>query len=307
MADTPEQCEICAETLEAMFPKVRDPQTGEVFSISRCLKCGLGHTYPQPGDLSPYYGPKYHGGRHGMTERLCVGRRLRFVSAVAQPGLLLDFGCGDGGFLEAASRLGWSVAGVEMQPSHARARGLRVEERIEETAGRFDLVTLWHSLEHVRSPRTVMQSIAERLSADGTVIVAVPNLDSLQARAFRQNWFHLDVPRHLFHFTPLALERLFARCGLHIVRRWNLEFELDLFGWTQGALNRVMPHPNVLFDTLTSRGNSHKPWEVGASFILGAGVTVAAAPAVLLSAAMAKGAVAIVAARKPGHTASARP
>jgi SAM-dependent methyltransferase len=211
---------------------------------------------------------------------------------------VLDFGCGDGGFLEAAAAAGWHAEGVEMQPEHARARGLTVMENIAETTGPFDLITLWHSLEHVRSPPDVMGALAERLACGGTLVVAVPNFDSLQARVFGSSWFHLDVPRHLFHFTPFALTKLLRGCGLQVVRRWDLELELDLFGWTQSALNRVIRTPNVLFDVLTRRGRSHTPLEIGASLLLGAAATIAAVPVVPVAAAMSRGAILVLAAQK---------
>lgn len=301
MSAGPEKCDVCASALRPLYARVRDPQTGEVFRIDQCIRCGLGHTLPRPDDLARYYGPAYHGGRYGFAERLCLNRRLRFVRAVTQPKTLLDFGCGDGAFLDAAAKLGWQATGVEMSPRLARARGLRVVERIEEAAGPFNAVTLWHSLEHVPSPRTVMQAVGARLAPGGTVIVAVPNLDGVQARVFREDWFHLDVPRHLFHFTPAAVTRLFEGAGLGIVRRWNLESEQDLFGWTQSALNQLLPRPNVLFETLTGRGAPATPGETVASFALGSVFTVAAAPIVLLAAAAARGAVAVFAAKKlPG-------
>jgi SAM-dependent methyltransferase len=191
----------------------------------------LGHTTPQPDDLDEYYGPLYHGSRYGIAEQLCVRRRLRFVRAVASPYRVLDFGCGDGAFIEAASAAGLKATGVEMRPEHARSKGLTVVERVEDAVGPFDLITLWHSLEHVRSPRELVERLLPRLSEDGLLVVAVPNAESVQARVFGPSWFHLDVPRHLFHFTPRALQRLLQSCGLVVVRRWDIEVELDLFGW----------------------------------------------------------------------------
>src|SRR5258706_15138632 len=90
------RCDGCGAALAPFFPAVRDPQTGERFAIDRCVACGLGHTAPQPDDLGRYYGARYHGGRHGFTERLCLMRRMRFAGALGAPGRLLDFGCGDG-------------------------------------------------------------------------------------------------------------------------------------------------------------------------------------------------------------------
>jgi SAM-dependent methyltransferase len=296
--ETSGPCQACDGPLAVGFPFVRDPQTREAFSILRCTRCGLGHTSPQPEDLGRYYGTKYHGGRHGLTERLCMARRMRFLSALeTRPARLLDFGCGDGGFLEVARAAGWNVMGVELKPDHARAKGLDVADTIEQVNGPFELITLWHSFEHVRRPKEVLEALLPRLAPGGQVIIAVPNVDSLQARAFGAGWFHLDVPRHLFHFTPDSLTRLLGRVGLDITRRWNLEIEIDLFGWTQSLLNKVMPTPNVLFDTLTGRGNPHGVAEVAASVVLGRLATAAAIPLVPLGAGTSHGAVMVFAAQ----------
>lgn len=290
-------CDICGRLLRPLYASVRDPQTGETFRIEQCDACELGHTLPQPADLGPYYGVHYYGGRHGLTERMCMARRIGFVRRVARSGRLLDFGCGDGGFLAAAGAVGWNATGVEMKPDDARAKGLTVVERAEKADGTFDVITLWHSLEHVRSPRRCLDSLVPLLKPDGHLLIAVPNCESLQARLFGPNWFHIDVPRHLFHFSPLALTRLFAAAGLEVAQRWNLETEIDLFGWTQSALNLLMPHPNVLFDTLTHRKRPHGKGEVVASILIGAVVTVLSAPVVPLAAAAGRGGIMVFAAR----------
>jgi SAM-dependent methyltransferase len=211
---------------------------------------------------------------------------------------VLDFGCGDGSFLKAATALGWLATGVEIQPEAARSRGLTVTDRIDDLSGTFDLITLWHSLEHTRSPREVLWALTDRLAREGTLIVAVPNFDSLQARLCKSFWFHLDVPRHLFHFTPFSLRRLLEGCGLEIIRRWDLELEMDLFGWTQSLLNRVLHTPNVLFDVLTRRGRDHVPWEIAASFLMAVAATLVGLRLVPLTADAGSGAVVIFAARR---------
>ena len=295
---TPASCDICGGPLTPLYAAVRDPQTGETFDIDQCEACTLGRTRPQPADLAPYHGMQYYGGRHGVTERMCMARRLRFVRQVASAGRLLDFGCGDGGFLAAARAVGWGTTGVEMSPDDARAKGLDVVERVEDAAGPFDVITLWHSLEHVRSPRQCLESLVPLLAPGGHVLIAVPNRASWQAQLFGANWFHIDVPRHLSHFTPLAMTRLLAATGLEVARRWDLEAEIDLFGWTQSALNLVMPHPNVLFDTLTRRQRAHGTGEIVASVLVGAVATALSAPVVPLAAAAGRGGIMVFAARR---------
>jgi len=170
--ETRSKCEACGEELIERLPNVIDPQTRESFAIVGCPSCGLGKTVPQPDDLSPYYGPAYHGGRHGFTARYCVNRRLRFLRQVAGPGAgrrLLDVGCGDGAFLVSARGTGWEVAGTETNPSLARAAGIEVCTALDDATKLrpFACVTAWHSLEHMRSPRELVRDAVQLLERRG--------------------------------------------------------------------------------------------------------------------------------------------
>jgi hypothetical protein len=107
------------------------------------------------------------------------------------------------------------------------------------------------------------------------------------------------VPRHLFQFGSRSLTRLLEGAGLEIVHRWHQELELDLFGWTQSALNAVLPEPNLLFYRLTGRKTSGRAGQVAASYLLGSVATLAAVPAVAASTALRRGATLVFAARKP--------
>jgi SAM-dependent methyltransferase len=246
--------------------------------------------------MRSYYGETYHGGRHGMSEKFCMSRRLRFVQAMGPSRRLLDFGCGDGGFLEAASASGYYAFGVELKSEHARSKGLRVVEAIDEVSEMFDILTMWHSLEHVSSPLDTLKSALEHLVIGGHVIVAVPNFASLQSRVFGSRWFHLDVPRHLHHFTPKSLETLFDIVGVEPVRGWATESEIDLFGWTQSALNVAFPsRPNVLFDVLTHRTNAHGWAETAASLVLGTAITAFSAPLLPIAGCAGRGAILVMA------------
>jgi SAM-dependent methyltransferase len=300
---TPVHCNACGGALRTRFPAVLDPQTREHFSIVACEACGLGHTVPQPADLRPYYGSTYHGGRHGFTARYCVSRRLRLVTAAAGAGLggrLLDVGCGDGAFLLGArDREGWEVTGTEMNPALAHAAGLDVRETIDETRARapFDCITLWHSLEHMRDPRATLKTLSGLLAPGGSLLIAVPDAEGLQARLFGAGWFHLDVPRHLYHFGATSLERLLDAAGFAIIRRWHQEFEYDLFGWSQSALNRLLPTPNLFFNHLTGRHTEAGMGQLAASYVSGAAFSALALPATAIGTLSRRGGTLIVAAR----------
>lgn len=291
-------CLCCGGPLSDFYPAVADPQTGEAFRLERCASCDFVQTAPQPADLGPYYGDLYHDGRHGVTEAYCMMRRFAYVCAVAKGRTLLDFGCGDGGFLAHAAAKGWEVAGVEMKPDTARARGLTVHEDLDAVSGTFDVITLWHSLEHLKDPRQTLERVSRHLSPGGVILIAVPNRAGLQGRLFGSGWFHLDPPRHLGHFSPAALTGLLERTRLTVVRRWNSELEIDLFGWTQSLLNRMIRVPNVLFDILTRRGRRHSLQDVAVSLAAGSVISAACLPVALVSAALGEGGVMIFAARR---------
>lgn len=296
-------CVACGAELKPRFERVRDPQTLETFSILECTRCGLGHTDPQPADLTPYYGARYHGGRHSFTDAWCTARRLRFLeqATFGRTGKLLDIGCGDGRFLEAARGKGWQGFGTEMNPEPPRVRGFVVEGSIDAMAahGPFDAITSWHSLEHFRDPRAAVESASKLLAPGGTLLIAVPDAGGLQARAAGAHWFHLDVPRHLFHFTQGALKALIERSGLAVKRSWHQEIEIDVFGWLQSPLNAVTSTPNALFDSLTGRPTAASKLSVARDFAVAAALGPLSVAATVTSTLLGEGGTLVVAAGKP--------
>lgn len=140
-------------------------------------------------------------------------------------GRALDVGCGSGVWLLKMQALGWQVEGVEVSPTAcaaARAAGLTVHQAqladARLPADSFDVVRIWHTLEHVPDPALVLREAARLLKPGGTLLIGVPNAGGWMARLFGSYWFDLDVPRHLWHFTERDLRRLVAGAGLQVVR-----------------------------------------------------------------------------------------
>lgn len=307
------KCNACEGSLEPRLASVQDPQSLEEFAIHRCASCGLGHTNPIPEDLGAYYGPAYYGKRHSFTDRYCLARRLRtLASATGTPrlrgdgktnrrGKILDVGCGDGNFIAAARDAGWQSTGTDIGGAleNARAAGLDVYGSLDEAAARgpFDAVTMWHTLEHFTDPRATLSRVRSAIAKDGTLIVAVPDAAGLQASLFRGRWFHLDVPRHLYHFNRSALSSLLGRVGF-VVERWHhQEIENDVFGWMQSALNSLLPAPNVLFQSLTGKPSHGGAGQRALSYALGTALAPAALAATTVSAVTKRGAVLIAVCR----------
>jgi len=222
---------------------------------------------------------------------MCDRRRVGFLAKmIPTPAKLLDVGCGEGSFMLAAQKAGWDVAGTEINPDRARAKGLRVTTEPE--GGPYDCITLWHSLEHLTNPVEMINSLTELLTADGMIVLAVPNAQGSQATIFGRHWLHLDVPRHLYHFGSKSIEKLLGTSGIQVQRVWHSEFEYDLFGWAQSALNAILSPPNILFNCLTGRPHGTTSAKVGVNYLLGGLFLVCALP-------FARGGTLVVAGRKP--------
>ena len=250
-----ESCPHCyAAASITTLRDVRDPITLEKFEIQVCQDCGVARTAPQPLCINAYYGDRYYGRRHWITNAYCLWRRIRVVNLTfggVRHHSLLDVGCGDGAFLEKARRQGWQVTGTEIDVTRSPIAGIRIASSLTDVDGRFDVITCWHVLEHLPDPVASLREMRSKLTADGALILSVPDAGGLQSRIFGRFWFHRDVPRHLSHFDLESLRRTLARAGFRVVKVWNHELEYDLFGWIQSALNALLKTPNVLFDALT--------------------------------------------------------
>ena len=122
-------------------------------------------------------------------------------------------------------------------------------------------------------PRATLREARALLAPDGVIIIAVPDAGGLQARIFGSKWLHLDVPRHLYHFNRSSLGNLLQREGFSTIREWHQEFEYDLLGWSQSALNYGPTAPNLFFDLLTGRKPDVGPIEKIFTWVAGSVLT----------------------------------
>ncbi len=127
-------------------------------------------------------------------------------------------------------------------------------EQIEGELGSFDIITLWHVLEHLRRPVEVLQRLATHLTPGGLIVISVPNFGSLQSAAFQGSWFHLDPPRHVIHFERSVLEDCVRRAGLVPAAEKRFLPEYGCSGWIQSSLNAILPHKNYLYELVKDRG-----------------------------------------------------
>lgn len=260
------------------------------YMVFRCQNCGLGVLHPQPceDELRQYYSEGLYNESSPppvvdflmnlfQTERY---RALRDLS----PGRILDVGCGKGRFLAVSAKHGWNVQGVEpvaMRKKWAQTRyGIHVFlgdlKDLPLPDNYFDVATLWHSLEHMRDPTLVLSQVARKLKVGGRLVVSVPNFNSLQAVFGGRMWFHLDVPRHLFHFTPESLTRILEKEGFEVVKKhtWSLEF--NLLGWTETLIAHFGGEPATLSRLIKGRMNfvCRHSWKHNLKMVVALGVVM---------------------------------
>ena len=159
-----------------------------------------------------------------------LGSRLRWSCPPWRgEGRYLDVGCGSGGSLGVARALGWTtVAGIEIDaPAAEKARRFADElhagpvESAPFAPGRFDLVTAFHVLEHLPDPVAAIARMLEWLAPGGLLVLEVPNAGGLGASVFGRAWSGLELPRHLWHFSPATLDALVRRAGGDVVWCWH--------------------------------------------------------------------------------------
>ena len=169
----------------------------------------------------------------------------------------------------------------------------------------FDVVVMWHVLEHVSDPRPTLAEVARILRPGGIFLVAVPNFGSPEGRLTKAGWFHLDIPRHLSHHTAASLSQSLIAAGL--VPTWvsSLAPEYDTFSFVQSLLNRLGVQPNLLYNLLRGQsakviGGKKNTGSLLATMLLTPVLGVISLPATLLLALMGRGATIIVSAVKRG-------
>ncbi len=243
-------CPACGNTEWRISGQTKDYSiTGEWFELKECIQCHLKATYPQPTKvhLGRYYASKdyisHSDTRSGLTNKLFHKARSFMmkkkydwvIEAVnRKTGKLLDVGAGTGHFAKYMQYQGWEV--VALEPDET-ARKVGVEklgvdiQPLEALATfdmkSFDVITLWHVLEHVHDITGYINHFRALLKTDGVLIVAVPNHTSPDAKQYGVQWAAYDVPRHLWHFSPESMKRLLTSHGFTLINK--ISMPLDAF------------------------------------------------------------------------------
>ena len=206
-------------------------------------------TFPQPkvDELSGYYESEDYISHtdskktvidklYQIVKKLALANKLKLINSFKTSNKnLLDVGCGTGDFLLTCKNNGWKVTGVE---PNAKAKIIAESKLAGESASeiyseinqlnnesQFDVITLWHVLEHVPNPDNYISTLKKLLKPNGVLIVAVPNFKSYDANYYKQFWAAFDVPRHLWHFSKKSIQGLFAKQEMSVVKILPMVFD----------------------------------------------------------------------------------
>src|SRR3990172_6576957 len=238
------------------------------FHVLYCKMCKVGFTTPFPSstEISSLYSSgsyRADSGKRfvGVVETMITfSRRLRRqrIEKYIEKGRILDIGCGRGVFLDEMRKHGWEVAGTEYNEDTAKS--INEIYDIHVVTGNpgdwgfppesFDVVTMNHVLEHMSAPEKAIDECSKVLREGGLLVVAVPNITSLQSIIGKHLWFHLDIQYHIYHFSEMGLSSLIEKHGFHLLRIRRFDFEYNPFGWLQTLLNVTGIRKNLLYDLL---------------------------------------------------------
>lgn len=243
-------CPACGNANWEDAGQVKDYSiTGEWFSLKECPLCHLKMTFPQPGiaDIDRYYASEeyisHSDTRSGLINRLyhtareyMLKKKFKWVLRASglEKGILLDIGAGTGHFAHFMKEKGWQVTALEPDQKARKIASeklginiLPLESLDLQAPHSYDVITLWHVLEHVHDLSGYMEHFRTLLKPGGVLIIAVPNHTSSDAKKYGAAWAAYDVPRHLWHFSPASMEKLMSSHHFNLTEK--IAMPLDAF------------------------------------------------------------------------------
>jgi SAM-dependent methyltransferase len=232
-------CPSChSDKLQLALKAIDHTVSHETFEIWECKTCRLRFTQdvPDAASIGPYYRSdnyiSHTNTNKGLVNQLyhvvrkqTLSDKYRLISSAtrSKQGKLLDIGAGTGAFVAHMQENGWEVTGLEPDEvareraaTDHRVRLLEMDHLFSFPPESFDAITLWHVLEHVHDLHPYLEQLKSLIRRDGRIFIAVPNYTSYDAAHYRESWAAYDVPRHLYHFSPDAMDRLLDGHGLQL-------------------------------------------------------------------------------------------
>jgi len=281
-------CPVCHGSKTKVLFSTKTPLSE--FHLVQCKICELTRTFPLPGDeglrahdIHSYYGRdanKFNPHVQRIRNLIMRMRAKYYLSLIPdsiQTPKILDVGCAEGRLLRSFLEYGCQCWGIE-HPSYPAQRFLDSDrivylqgdlETIDLPEGAFDLIFLWHALEHMDNPQLIMSRLYKLLAPKGAIILAVPNFSSVEARRFKQSWFHLDIPWHRYHFNERSIRYLITKNHLRVIRASTFCFEQGPYGLLQSILNGMGWPKNEFYEALKGNLTHRRSIHVIIQFFIG--------------------------------------
>ena len=198
---------------------------------------------PTPSELPNYYKTEdyisHTDSKRNLLEiiyhtvrKTTLKRKLRLINKLANKGKLLDIGAGTGDFIQVAQQNGWNVTGIEPDDQARTIANTKTNnvvynlEKLDQLETQvYDVITLWHVLEHLPNLEAHIELLKKLLKPNGTLIVAVPNFKSYDANYYKEFWAAYDVPRHLWHFSKYAINSLFDKYDMGVIKTLPMKYD----------------------------------------------------------------------------------
>jgi len=237
--ETLSHCPVCENDSFTEFLRTKDFfLTGKEFTIVQCSRCGFKFTNPRPGkdEISAYYESEdylsHYTGKNDPKTRIYkwirkinIRSKYRIINKYSTGKKLLDIGCGTGEFLAYCRQKGLEVTGIEPGKKALEYASEKLQLPVydelwlnNQKHQGFDIITLWHVLEHVHELRGRMKTIKDLLNPGGLLCIALPNPGSWDARHYKEYWAAYDLPRHLYHFDRSSMMKLAEKHELKLVK-----------------------------------------------------------------------------------------
>lgn len=215
--------------------------SGEEYQVMINAAFDMLVTNPVPENLEDYYKSENYISHTDSKKRLIdkvyqgvknitLKRKLKLINSFKITSKnILDVGAGTGDFLKVCKDNAWNVSGIEPSleaRNIAQKKGVILKENLSEFKNiKFDVITLWHVLEHVENLSEYLSILHSLLFDEGKLIIAVPNFKSDDAKFYKEHWAALDVPRHLWHFSQTSISKLFAEVNMVVEKTIPMKFD----------------------------------------------------------------------------------
>jgi 2-polyprenyl-3-methyl-5-hydroxy-6-metoxy-1,4-benzoquinol methylase len=238
-----EKCPVCESARIQKVLAARDYTVSQqTFEIWQCAHCAVRFTQdvPAAAEIGRFYKSEQYIS-HTETNRgfinslylrvrkITLRNKKKFIEQQTglSNGSILDIGAGTGAFLHFMKQQGWDVSGVEPDEEAIQRAVTQYkvflrpsQDLFQLPNDSFDVITMWHVLEHVHELHRYIDQIKLLLKQNGTLFIAVPNYTSYDAEKYQEYWAAYDVPRHLYHFSPASMQEL-ARMHGFTIKKWQ--------------------------------------------------------------------------------------